>query len=112
MQEAGADEATRDGVESDLVIQREENEIVAGVEHQLCHATAYFCAVLDANFELNGKEGLADPVANLEKGPPIDQRSDTRSCRCQQEGEGGHSSWERRRIWSGDRLGRGAVRGA
>ena len=71
--EAGADEATRDGVEAVLVIQREENEIVAGVKHQLCHATAYLCAVLDANSELNGKEGVADPVANLGQGHPTNE---------------------------------------
>ena len=99
--EAGA-EATRDGVESVLVIQREENEIVAGVKHQLCHATAYLCAVLDANSELNGKEGVADPVANLGQGHPTNEAIPG----------GGRSSWERRRIWSGARLGRGAVRRA
>ena len=70
--EAGA-EAIRDGVESILVIQREENEIVAGVKHQLCHAIAYFCAVLDANSELNGKEGVADPVGNLGLGHPTNE---------------------------------------
>ena len=71
--EAGADEVARDGVESNLVIQREKNEIVAGVKHQLRHATAYFCAVLDANSELNGKEGVANPVANLGQGHPTNE---------------------------------------
>jgi hypothetical protein len=70
--EAGADdEATRDGVESVLVIQREENEIVK--QHQLCHANAYFRAVLDANSELNGKEGVADPIANLGQCHPTNE---------------------------------------
>ena len=71
--EAGADEATRDGVESVLVVQREENEVVAGVEHQLCHATAYFRAFLDANSELDGKEGVADSVANLGQSHPTNE---------------------------------------
>ena len=68
---AGADEATRDGVEAVLVIQREESEIVAGVKHQLCHAVAYFRAVLDANSELDGKEGMTNP--NLGQGHPTDE---------------------------------------
>ncbi len=100
--EAGA-EATRDGVESVLVIQREENEIVAGVKHQLCHAIAYFCAVLDANSELNGKEGVADPVGNLGLGRIGNQESPMPRRRGQPFFLG---------TKTGARLGRGAVRKA
>jgi hypothetical protein len=72
--ETGADdEAARDGVEPVLVIQREENEIVTRVKHQMRHATAYFRAVLDTNSELNGKEGMANPVANLGQGHPTNE---------------------------------------
>jgi hypothetical protein len=39
----------------------------------LRHATAYFRAVLDANSELNGKEGMANPVANLGQGQPTNE---------------------------------------
>jgi hypothetical protein len=70
---AGADEAARDGVEPVLVVQREENEVVARVKHQLRHPTAYFCAVLDANSELDPKEGMTNPVANLGQGHPTDE---------------------------------------
>ena len=95
--EAGADEATRDGVKAVLVIQREENEIVAGVKHQLCHATAYLCAVLNANSELNAKEGVADPVANLGQGHPTNEAipgvADAKRA-----GAAVRSSWERKRI--------------
>ena len=37
------------------------------------HSTAYFRAVLDANSELNGKEGMANPVANLGQGQPTNE---------------------------------------
>ncbi len=67
------DEAARDGVEPVLVVQREENEVVARVKHQLRHPTAYFGAVLDANSELDGKEGMTNPVANLGQGHPTDE---------------------------------------
>ena len=70
---AGADEAARDGVEPILVVQREENEVVARIKHQLRHSTAYFRAVLDANAELDGKEGMTNPVANLGQGHPTDE---------------------------------------
>ena len=88
----------RDGVESVLVIQREENEIIAGVKHQLCHATA--------NSELNGKVGVANPVTNIGQGHPTNEAIPG------QEGEGSRSFWERRRIWSGAILERGAIRRA
>ncbi len=62
---AGADEAARDGVKPILVVAR--------VKHQLRHPTAYFRAVLDANSELDGKEGMTKPVANLGQGHPADE---------------------------------------
>jgi hypothetical protein len=71
--EASTDEAARDGIEPVLVIQREENEVIARVKHQLRHVTAYFRAILGANSELNGKEGMANPVANLEQGHPTNE---------------------------------------
>ena len=70
---AGADEATRDGVESVLVVQREENEVVARVKHQLRQPTADFRAVLDAYSELDGMDGMTNPVANLGQGHPTDE---------------------------------------
>ncbi len=70
---AGADEAARDGIEFVLVVQREENEVVARVKHQLRHPTAYFRAVLDTNSQLDGKEGMTNPVANLGQGHPTDE---------------------------------------
>ena len=36
----------------------------------MCHATAYFRAVLDPNSELDGKEGVADSVADLGQSHP------------------------------------------
>ncbi len=70
----GADKIARDGVEPVLVVRREENEVVARVKHQLRHPTAYFRAVLlDANSELDGKEGMTNPVANLGQGHPTDE---------------------------------------
>jgi hypothetical protein len=40
---------------------------------ELRHPTAYFRAVLDSNSELDGKEGMTNPVANLGQGHPIDE---------------------------------------
>jgi hypothetical protein len=40
---------------------------------RLRHPTAYFRAVLDANSELDGKEEMTNPVANLGQGHPTDE---------------------------------------
>ena len=39
----------------------------------MCHAAAYFRAILDANSELDGKEGVADSVADLGQSHPTNE---------------------------------------
>jgi hypothetical protein len=69
----GANEAPREGVETVLVIEREANQVIAGVEDELCRSSADLSPVSDTDAKLDGGEGVADAFAYFGKGDASDE---------------------------------------
>ena len=62
------------GVETVLVVEREANQIVAGVEDELCRrSSADLSPVSDTDAKLDGGEGVADAFAHFGKGDASDE---------------------------------------